>query len=257
MNRTSRRYTLLLGGSLLFFGGMSYGAAKTPPATPQQTAPDNTKMNKGDGQKGAVTADQQAMSPADRDISKKIRASIMDDKSLSTYAHNVKLITQDGKVTLKGPVRTEKEKAAIESTAAEVAGSTNVNSEITIAPLEVLNLDYVYSIRQKTEKADEWKTAVFGIYASQTMAENAVSTLTSAGFPIADVSVLVPETLGTREMGTEKATKAPEGTAAGAGSGAVIGGKFLGLLAGIGAFGYPGRRPFDRSRTTRLRAQQA
>jgi len=91
-------------------------------------------MNKGDAQKDATTADQQKMNPADRDITKKIRAAIMDDKSLSTYAHNIKIITQDGKVTLKGPVRTEKEKADVEAKAASVAGATNVTSQIEVAP---------------------------------------------------------------------------------------------------------------------------
>jgi hypothetical protein len=86
------------------------------------------------------------------------------------------------------------------------------------------------------------KTAVFGIYGTYAGAENAINTLTRDGFPISDISVLVPETLGTKDMGTQKATKAPEGTAAGAGSGAVLGGA-LGLLAGIGALAIPGVRP--------------
>jgi hypothetical protein len=86
------------------------------------------------------------------------------------------------------------------------------------------------------------KTAVFGIYATQTSVEHAVITLTKSGFPVADVSVLVPETLGSRDMGTEKSTKAPEGAAAGASSGAVLGGT-LGLLAGIGALAIPGVGP--------------
>ena len=86
------------------------------------------------------------------------------------------------------------------------------------------------------------KTAVFGIYGTYAGAENAINTLTRDGFPISDVSVLVPETLGTKDMGTQKATKAPEGTAAGAGSGAVLGGA-LGLLAGIGALAIPGVGP--------------
>jgi len=86
------------------------------------------------------------------------------------------------------------------------------------------------------------KTAVFGIYGTYAGAENAINALTRDGFPISDISVLVPETLGTRDMGTQKATKAPEGTAAGAGSGAVLGGA-LGLLAGIGALAIPGVGP--------------
>jgi hypothetical protein len=86
------------------------------------------------------------------------------------------------------------------------------------------------------------KTAVFGIYGTYAGAENAINALTRDGFPISDISVLVPETLGTRDMGTQKATKAPEGAAAGAGSGAVLGGA-LGLLAGIGALAIPGVGP--------------
>jgi osmotically-inducible protein OsmY len=74
------------------------------------------------------------MDAGDRAITQKIRAEIMKDKSLSTYAHNVKIITQDGKVTLKGPVRTADEKAAIEEKAGAVAGAANVTSQLSIAP---------------------------------------------------------------------------------------------------------------------------
>ena len=56
----------------------------------------------------------------------------MRDKSLSTYAHNVKIVTQDGQVTLKGPVRSEDEKKAIEDKAAEVAGNGKVTSELNV-----------------------------------------------------------------------------------------------------------------------------
>jgi osmotically-inducible protein OsmY len=99
----------------------------------QQEQPDNTKMNKNDANKDATTADQQKMNPSDRAITQKIRAEIMKDKSLSTYAHNVKIITQDGKVTLKGPVRTQEEKAAVEGKAVTIAGDGNVTSQIEIA----------------------------------------------------------------------------------------------------------------------------
>src|SRR5579864_4875616 len=98
----------------------------------QQEQPDNTKMNKGDASKDATTADQQKMNPTDRAISQKIRAEIVKDKSLSTYAHNVKIITQDGKVTLKGPVRNQDEKSSVEEKAAAIAGDGNVTSEIDI-----------------------------------------------------------------------------------------------------------------------------
>ena len=67
----------------------------------------------------------------------KIRKSVVDDKSLSTYAHNVKIIAKDGKVTLKGPVQSEEEKKSIEQKATDVAGSGNVTNEITIKAARV------------------------------------------------------------------------------------------------------------------------
>ncbi len=85
--------------------------------------------------------------------------------------------------------------------------------------------------------------AVFGIYSQRGSVENAVDALKVAGFRNTDVSVLLPENLGSKDIGTEKATKAPEGAATGAGSGAVIGGT-LGWLAGIGALAIPGVGPF-------------
>jgi len=99
-----------------------------------QTPADNTKVNERDRSKDAPTADQQKENAGDRDLTQKIRRSVMDDKTLSTYAHNVKIIAQDGRITLKGPVRTEQEKKAIEAKAVEVAGAGRVTNEISIAP---------------------------------------------------------------------------------------------------------------------------
>ena len=99
-----------------------------------QTPPDNTKVNKRDRAKGAATADQQKENAGDREITQKIRQAIMDDKTLSTYAHNVKIIAQDGQVTLKGPVRTEEEKKIVEAKATEVAGEGHVVNQMSVAP---------------------------------------------------------------------------------------------------------------------------
>jgi hypothetical protein len=88
------------------------------------------------------------------------------------------------------------------------------------------------------------KVGVFGIFATRTSTETAADSLVKAGFPAADISVLLPESLGgANEMGTEKATKAPEGTAAGVTSGGIIGGT-LGVLAGVGLLAIPGLGPF-------------
>jgi hyperosmotically inducible periplasmic protein len=100
-----------------------------------QTPPDNTKMNKGDGSKAAVTADQQKMNADDRALTQKIRKSVTADKSLSTYAHNVKIISQNGMVTLKGPVRSEDEKKAVTAKAIDAAGGADkVTDELTVKP---------------------------------------------------------------------------------------------------------------------------
>ena len=96
---------------------------------------DNTKVNQRDRSADATTADQQKMNASDRELTRKIRRALVKDKSLSTYAHNVKVVSQDGTVTLKGPVRSEAEKAAVEAKANEVVGSNGkVVNELSIAP---------------------------------------------------------------------------------------------------------------------------
>jgi len=86
------------------------------------------------------------------------------------------------------------------------------------------------------------KKSVFGIYRDSTAAEGAVNRFLANGFSNNDVSVLLPDSRSTREFAHEKNTKAPEGTAAGATTGAVFGGT-LGLLAGIGSLAIPGLGP--------------
>ena len=123
--------TFLCTGLLLGVGVLMHAQepnSQTPPAT------DNTKTNERDRSANEPTADQQKDTRSDRDITQQIRRSIVNDKSLSTYAHNVKVITQHGQVTLKGPVQSEDEKKAIEAKAAEVVGENKVSSELNIKP---------------------------------------------------------------------------------------------------------------------------
>jgi hyperosmotically inducible protein len=120
----------LLGATLFLGASLVAGTVQQD----QQPAPDNSKTNQGDANKGAVTAEQQKMNPADRNITIQIRSAIYRDHSLSTYAHNIKAITQDGKVTLRGPVRTEDEKAGMEAKAAAVVGAENVTNQLQAAP---------------------------------------------------------------------------------------------------------------------------
>jgi hyperosmotically inducible protein len=94
--------------------------------------PDNTKVNKGDAKPGAVTADQQKINANDQALTKSIRRSIVADKSLSTYAHNVKIITQNGAVTLKGPVKSDSEKRTVVAKAVAVAGADKVSDQLSV-----------------------------------------------------------------------------------------------------------------------------
>jgi osmotically-inducible protein OsmY len=99
-----------------------------------QPAPDNTKVNERDKDKSQPTADQQKDNRSDRDITQQIRQSVVNDKSLSAYAHNVKIISENGMVTLKGPVRSDDEKRAVEIKAAEIVGQAKVTSELEVKP---------------------------------------------------------------------------------------------------------------------------
>jgi osmotically-inducible protein OsmY len=99
-----------------------------------QVPANNTKVNQRDRNQSEPTADQQKENTSDRELTQQIRRAIVKDKNLSSDAHNVKIITQNGAVTLKGPVKSEEEKQAIESKAAEVAGAGKVNSELQVAP---------------------------------------------------------------------------------------------------------------------------
>ena len=80
------------------------------------------------------TASTAKMNKADRELTQQIRRAIVSDKTLSTQAHNVKILTKDGAVTLKGQVKTDDEKKAVEDKANSVAGSGKVTSELTVGP---------------------------------------------------------------------------------------------------------------------------
>jgi osmotically-inducible protein OsmY len=90
-------------------------------------------VNQRDRDHAATTADQQSNEKTDREITQQVRKALINDKSLSSYAHNVKIVTQNGVVTVKGPVRSEEEKNAIEAKAAEISGK-DVKSELSVAP---------------------------------------------------------------------------------------------------------------------------
>ncbi len=126
----------MIGAGLTALGlGAGYGTCgttKPSSATATQQDPDNTSNNKQQTEPGRTTADQQKETPADRELAQKIRHSIVDDTSLSTYAHNVKVIVRDGVVVLKGPVQSDEEKRSIGSKAEVIAGQGKVKNLLTV-----------------------------------------------------------------------------------------------------------------------------
>lgn len=118
--------TPFLIGTILLSAGLAFAEG-----TPVQQ--DNTGRNKQDGSVVTPTADQQSNSKNDLEITRRIRADLIANKNLSTYAQNIKIITQNGKVTLRGPVRSATEKSEAERIAAAVAGATSIRNDLTIS----------------------------------------------------------------------------------------------------------------------------
>ncbi len=129
--RSGCRSVLFISLLLLGYGTL---VLAQDPAGQNAPAPDNTKANQRDQNPSEPTADQQPNNRSDQDITRQVRQAIIADKTFSTYAHNVKVITENGQVTLKGPVRSDDEKHAVEAKAAAIAGDGKVTSELTVKP---------------------------------------------------------------------------------------------------------------------------
>jgi hyperosmotically inducible periplasmic protein len=124
-------------GSLLLIGfiatsGPGATAALRQNSQESPAEPDNTKKNLPTNHHDANRADQQSNSTSDVELTRKIRRALTQDSSLSTYAHNVKIITRNGVVELKGPVRSQSEKEAVEAKATDVAGVSKVKNELAV-----------------------------------------------------------------------------------------------------------------------------
>ena len=139
MNFSSSTRPLLtvFAASLLCLGARAAlsqsSTASTMPAD-QAVPADNTKSNSVDPSNRSGTADQQKNDSSDVNITQNIRKSLMADKSLSTYGHNVKVVTVNGQVTLNGVVHTDQERASIEAKAASVVGQSHVVNELKVSP---------------------------------------------------------------------------------------------------------------------------
>ena len=117
---------VLAGGSPLVYAQTSNtGKTATPDA-------DNTRMNKADQKNTQPTAQNQSNEKADRELAAAVRKAIVRDKSLSTNAHNVKVVAKDGTVTLRGPVRSDDEKTKVSQLARQVEGVSNVDDQLLV-----------------------------------------------------------------------------------------------------------------------------
>lgn len=123
-----KRLTLafVFSGILLGTGAVAMAQDATP------VAPDNSAVNARDRDAGAITAGQQSNATSDVELTRKIRRAVVADHSLSMMAHNVKIVSDKGNVTLRGPVKTEEEKTAIASKAEAIAGTDKVDNQLEV-----------------------------------------------------------------------------------------------------------------------------
>jgi osmotically-inducible protein OsmY len=108
--------------------GSTFLMARPAVAQDQSTQPDNSSQNKNQ----ATTADNQTNAQDDRRTTAQVRKAIIADKGLSTYAHNVKIITRNGTVTLKGPVKSDDEKQKVATDAASVVSQDKIVDHLTV-----------------------------------------------------------------------------------------------------------------------------
>ncbi len=117
--------------TILFCTAFLIGCGQNPEATDLE--PDNTRVNARDMDSAEPTADQQQQNATDLELTQRIRQSVMADESFSTYAKNIKIISQNGRVTLKGPVASDDEKTSIVAMAVAATGdATKVTDQISV-----------------------------------------------------------------------------------------------------------------------------
>jgi hyperosmotically inducible periplasmic protein len=126
------KFVFALGMPALMLCLSAYGQTGLHTSDSATTAPDNTKSNQQPSNRGAV-ADAQKNNSADLDLAKRIRQSVVADKSLSTYGHNVKIVAVEGTVTLNGVVTTADEKMQIAKLATSIAGAGKVVDQVKVA----------------------------------------------------------------------------------------------------------------------------
>jgi hyperosmotically inducible periplasmic protein len=129
-----KKTLLLFSVALLALGGYAGTAHPTEetPALLAQAAPDNTGRNVRDRGGLTLTPGDQSESEADRTLTQEIRKAVVADDSLSTLAKNIKIITVDGVVTLRGPVQSPREKETIGTKAQQIAGIDKIDNQLEV-----------------------------------------------------------------------------------------------------------------------------
>jgi hyperosmotically inducible periplasmic protein len=124
----------LFASMLISYSSQGQQAKATPSnsAASDSTEADNSKRNSSEQNKNTNTAEKQSNTKDDLALTQKIRQAVMKDGSLSINAKNIKIIAQDGKITLKGPVDTQQEKDAIAVKAEEIAGKDQVDNQLEV-----------------------------------------------------------------------------------------------------------------------------
>jgi hyperosmotically inducible protein len=124
----------VISSILLVCSSQGQQATATPrdPAASDSTEADNTKRNSSEQNKDTDTAEKQSNNKDDLALTQKIRQAVMKDGSLSMNAKNAKIIAQDGKITLKGPVDSQQEKDTIAAKAGEIAGKDKVDNQLEV-----------------------------------------------------------------------------------------------------------------------------
>jgi hyperosmotically inducible periplasmic protein len=127
-------FLFVIPALMLVLSGCNTQSGRVDPGerSPAATDADNTARNERDRNTATQTSGDQAENEADREISASIRRAVVKDDSLSMNAHNVKIITSNGVVTLRGPVKSETERAAVEARAKQVAGVQSVNNQLEV-----------------------------------------------------------------------------------------------------------------------------
>jgi osmotically-inducible protein OsmY len=127
------RSYFVVAGVIVSLTSMSVFAQTAAPDN-SGTAPNNTGTNMTQRANGMPTADQQSNDKSDVELTREIRHSLVSDSSLSIDAHNVKIVSKNGSVTLLGPVQNDNERSAIGAKAEAIAGAGKVSNQLQVKP---------------------------------------------------------------------------------------------------------------------------